>query len=423
MGGRRFRAAFISAALISAAAVSGCSTSTLRAANGDQLKSIADRFASLEVAHDPSVSQIIGIRAQDAASWADRSPSALRAYAQASDAILADLYLIPPGRLEMQERALHSAMVERLEARRQLEICRLPLWASISHMEGWHLELRGLAAAQPVETELERAAAIQRWSSIGLRVDQEIANARSGLKQGYSSPRPVVRKVIKQLDGMLREPAEQSSIYSPAKRSDDASFRRKFGDIVEGPVRLALSRYRDFLQTEYLPRAREALGVSAHPGGKACYAAFLRRHTTMIRSPEDVYRLGEQTVSRSLAEVAKLGRAHFGTSDIAEIVKRLPQDPQNRFRSEDDLIAFSRIVVASAVERSRPFFVRLPEQPVHLEPFPEAQRGTGLSAHYQPSFDATKPAYFRINSEPWQTETRGSAEVTAVHEGVPGHHP
>lgn len=422
MGGRSFRAVLTSAALISVAAMSGCATPAPRAANGDQLKSVADRFASLELAHDPSVSQIIGIRAQDQASWPDRSPAALRAYARASDAILADLHLIPPDRLGTQERALHSAMVERLEARRQLEICRLPLWASINHMEGWHLELPGTAAGQRVETELERAAAMQRWSSLGLRVDQEIANARSGLRQGFSSPRPVVRKVIKQLDGMLREPAERSSLYSPANRSDDAAFRRKFSDIVEGPVRLALSRYRGFLQTEYLPRAREALGVSAHPGGKACYAAFLRRHTTIARSPEDVYRLGQQTVARSLVEVAELGRAHLGTPDISEIVKRLPQDPQNRFRSEEELITFSRAVVVSAVEKSRPFFVRLPEQPVHVEPFPEAQRGTGRSAHYQPSFDPTKPAYYRINSEAWQAETRGAAEVAAVHEGVPGHH-
>jgi uncharacterized protein (DUF885 family) len=313
-------------------------------------------------------------------------------------------------------------MVERLEARRQLEICRLPLWASISHMEGWHLELPGLAAEQPVATEPERRAAIERWSSLGLRVDQEIANARSGLREGYSSPRPVVRKVIRQLDAMLGAPAGRPPLHSPADRSGDAAFRQAFGGVVEGPVKLALSRYRDFLKTEYLPKAREALGVSAHPNGKACYAAFLRRHTTTTRPPEEVYLLGQQAVARSLAEVAELGKRHFGTSDIAEIVKRLPQDPRNRFRSEEELIAFSRQVVASAVEKSRPLFARLPEQPMHVEPFPEVQRGSGRSAHYEPSFDPAKPAYYRINSEAWPTETRGNAEVAAVHEGVPGHH-
>ncbi len=295
-----------------------------------------------------------------------------------------DLHLIPLDRLGMHESALRSAMLERLEARSQLEICRLPLWASINHMEGWHLELPGTAAGQRVETELERRVAIERWASLGSRVDQEIANARNGLRQGYSSPRPVVRKVIKQLDGLLRGPVDRSPLYSPAERSDDAAFRRTFGGIVEGPVRLALSRYRDFLQTEYLPRARETLGISSHPDGKACYAAFLRRHTTMARSPEEVYRLGQQTVGRALTEVAELGKAHLGTSDITEIVKRLPQDPQNRFRSEEELIAFSRNVVASAVGKSRSLFVKLPEQAVHVEPFPEVQRGSGRSAHYQP---------------------------------------
>jgi uncharacterized protein (DUF885 family) len=384
------------------------------------LDDLAGRYASLELDHDPSISRIIGIEVKDQASWPDRSPTALRAYAAASDAILADLHLVRLDTLGVHERALHSAMVERLEARRQLEICRLPLWASINHMEGWHLDLAGAAAAQPVGTELERRAAIERWSSLGLRVDQEVENAREGLREGYSSPRPVVRKVIKQLNAMLR--GDRLPLYSPAERSDDAAFRQAFGGIVEGPVRLALVRYRDFLQGEYLIKARETLALSAHPNGKACYAAFLRRHTTIARSPEEVYRLGQEAVAQGLTEVAELGRAHLGTSDVNEIVKRLPQDPQNRFGSEEELIAFSRAVVASALEKSRPFFAKLSEQPLHVEPFPAAQRGSGRSAHYQPSFDPAKPAYYRINSEGWQTESRGNAEVSAVHEGVPGHH-
>lgn len=422
MNGRSFRAAVAGAAFISTVAISECVTPAPPAPNVDHLTGLADRLASLELAHDPSISQILGIKAPAQASWPERSPTALQAYAEASAAILANLHSIPADKLGMRERALHSAMVERLEARRQLEICRLPLWASINHMEGWHLELPRLAAEQRVGTEAERRAAIERWSPLDMRVKQEIANARKGLKEGYSSPRPVVLKVIKQLDAMLRGPPDRSPLYSPADRSDDAAFRRAFGAIVEGPVRLALSRYRDFLQTEYLPRARETLGVSAHPDGKACYAAFLRRHTTMARSPEEVYRLGQEAVARGLTQVAELGKAHLGSSNTMEIVKRLPQDPRNRFRSEEELLTFSRKVVESAVEKSRSLFTRLPEQPVHVEPLPEAQRGSGRSAHYEPGFDPTKPAFYRINSEAWQTETRGSAEVAAVHEGVPGHH-
>lgn len=422
VNGRRLGAALAGAAFVSAATISGCITPAAPAANGHRLTGLADRLASLEVAHDPSVAGIIGIAPPAQASWPDRRPTALRAYAAASDAILSELQAMPLDRLGKHERALHSAMVERLEARRQLEICRLPLWGSISHMEGWHLELPGLAAEQPIGTEAARRAAIARWSSLGVRVDQEIANARAGLKQGYSSPRPVVRKVIKQLDAMLRGPADRSPLYSPAGRAGDPAFRRTFGGIVEGPVRLALSGYRDFLETEYLPQARDTLAVSAHPDGKACYAAFLRRHTTMTRSPEEVYRLGQQAVERGLAEVAELGNAHFNTWDVGQIVERLRQDPRNRFGSEEELITFSRVVVASALEKSRSLFAQLPEQPVHVEPFAEAQRGSGRSAHYEPSFDPAKPAYYRINAEAWQTETRGNAEIAAVHEGVPGHH-
>jgi uncharacterized protein (DUF885 family) len=135
-----------------------------------------------------------------------------------------------------------------------------------------------------------------------------------------------------------------------------------------------------------------------------------------------VFRLGQQTVAANTARVRELGRTHFGTEDIAAIVPRISKAPNNLFSSEQEQIEFSREVVTRSRDLSRPFFTSMPTQEMRVEPFEAIRRGSGGSSYYQGQANPALPAYYRINSEIWQADTRGGAEVVAVHEGYPGHH-
>jgi uncharacterized protein (DUF885 family) len=67
-------------------------------------------------------------------------------------------------------------------------------------------------------------------------------------------------------------------------------------------------------------------------------------------------------------------------------------------------------------------FFQLPSQNVAVKPIPEYQQGTGVSSSYEAEADGSRSATFWIATDRWRSETRGAAEVTAVHETVPGHH-
>jgi uncharacterized protein (DUF885 family) len=418
---RKMKAALVASAALLATA---CATTGAPPRSADvALDALAERRVALQLSYIPTSAYFMGVPAPDHRRWADRSPAAIAAFQRQLDTILADLRRIDPERLTTsRRRSIHAAMLESLEAEQQARICRFELWA-VNHMGGWHLNpLSIVAREQPVGTPPERADAIARWSALPAFIDREIANARLGLSQGYSAPKSVVRRVIRQIEGVVATQPEKLPFFAPATRSEDPAFRESFRGVLAGPVNAAFRRYLDFLQGEYLPRAREALGVSANPNGVACYAASLRSYTTLPRSPEDVFRLGQQTVAANAQRVRELGRTHFGTDELAVIVPRTSEARDNRFSSEQELIAFSRDVVARARELSRPLFLAMPTQEMRVEPFDAFRRGTGGSSYYQPQVDPTLPAFYRINSELWPTETRGGAEIVAVHEGYPGHH-
>lgn len=411
------------AVLCAGLALAGCATTPASApASADAaLDALAERMVAEQVAYNPASAYFIGVPAPDHRRWADRSPAALGAFERQEDALLADLRRIDPVRLSPQKRFIHAGMVERLEADRDARVCRFELWG-VNHMGGWHLGFANVARDQPVGTPEERAQALERWAALPAVIDQEIANLRRGLAQGYSAPKAVVTRVIRQIDGIVSAEPESLPFYAMAQGTEDQGFKTRLREILAGPVKDAFRRYRDFLSEEYQPRAREALGVSANPHGAQCYQASLRSYTTLTRTPQQVYELGRQTVEGNLARVRELGRERLGTDDLAEIVRRIPQAPDNKFSSEQELIEYSRAVVTRARERSAALFVSMPAQEMRVEPFHAYRRGSGGSSYYERQIDPNLPAFYRINSETWATETRGGAEITAVHEGYPGHH-
>ncbi|MDQ8757205.1 DUF885 domain-containing protein [Sphingosinicella sp. LHD-64] len=417
---RRFSGRLLAAA--AALSVAGAAAGQGAPAGADAaLDALADRLVQLLVAYDPTQAYSIGVPAPDHRRWPDRRPEAVAAYERASDEILDALRGIDPARLSTANRFVHAGMVERLDANRAERVCRFDLWA-VNHMGGWHLGLAEVARDQPVATADERAQAIERWSTLPAMIDQEIANARTGLAQGYSAPKAVVARVIRQIDGILAARPESLPFYAPAERADDLAFKTRLREVLAGPVHEAFGRYRRFLGDDYLPRAREALGVSANPDGTECYRASLRSYTTLDRSPEAVFNLGRETVNGNQERVRALGREAFGTDDPGQIVQRIPAAPDNRFTSEDELIAFSRAAVVRARARTARLFLEMPAQEIRVEPFHAYRRGSGGSSYYELQIDPALPAFYRINSEVWANETRGTAEITAVHESYPGHH-
>ncbi|WP_118857384.1 DUF885 domain-containing protein [Sphingomonas mesophila] len=386
-----------------------------------QLDSLADRMVAETIAYDPTTAYFVGVKTEDHGRWGDRSPAAIAAFDAQRDALLAAVAAIPAEGLSTPKRLVRAAMIERLEADRATRVCRYEQW-DVNHMSGWHLGLADVAREQPVATERERALALERWSKLPAVVAQEIANARRGLAAGFSAPKPVVRRVMKQIDGIVASAPDKLPYYAIAERSTDPAFKAQFRALLNGPLRAAFRAYGRFLTNEYLPRARDSIAISAHPDGRACYAASLRSFTTLKRSPEEVFKLGQETVNGNLAAVRAIGREAFGSDQLPVIVKRINEARDNRFSSEAELIAFSRAIVDRARERSARLFERMPAQQMLVEPLHAYRRGTGASAYYERQIDPARPAYYRIPSERWDSETRGGAEITAVHEGYPGHH-
>ncbi len=350
-----------------------------------------------------------------------RSAADREALQASQDRLLQRLHALDPGTLTGPSATAYAIIAETMESLAAVRVCRTELW-DINHITGWQVRLPPQAAAQSVETAAARERALRRWSSLPTLIDTDIANLAAGMKAGYTVPRSVVRRVLRQIEALLNMRAGESPFDQPALDTDDVQFQTEWRSLVSQQINPAIERFRDFLVGEYLPRARDSIGLSAMPDGQRCYAALLRRATTLNRSPRATFDLGRATVRRSRIELKALGRKMFGTENIVRILQLAKAAPANRFTSPAAVIAYSEAMLARSTHMSAAYFLMLPGQAIEIAPMPAYQRNSGISSHYEAVDSVTRPAFYRIDLDHWAEETRGAAAVTLVHETIPGHH-
>ncbi len=386
----------------------------------DQVNRLADRYVAEQLAFDPTLSAFTGLRPADLNRFAERSPSSIAALADQERADLIALSAVKQKDLSSSAATTYANLLEQLQSDIGMRVCRTELW-NVSHY-GWTSQLATVAEAQPINTDFERKAAIERWSSLGKFVNFEISNLSAGLAEGYSAPASLVRRVIQQIDQLVPADPSQSPFYSPAARSNDATFRHRFRAVIVEQVNPALVKYRDFLRTDYLPKARNGTAILDLPDGSACYRAFLRTNTTLRRTPQEVFDLGQKTVDANLAYVQSLGSRVYGTRDVPTMLAAIQSKPSEHFRSPDDLISFSNAFIARSEAKTRESLIdHMPKQRVVVRPLPAFEEASGVNSRFLQEPDPAKPSSFLIQLGVWKTETRAEAEIVAIHETIPGH--
>ncbi len=387
-----------------------------------RVNALADAYVADYLEAFPYHALAIGAPEVHADRLADHSLPALKKWQDREDALLKDLLAIDRASLGGNAAGVTYIFLQnQLEAARDFRVCRAELWNVSPTWTGWQGELPLVAGLQAVGTAEEQRLALGRWSQVPAYLDTEIANLREGLSLGYTAPKNNVESVIAQMDAMLAAPVSASPFVQMAK-ADQAAFKAQLEALETGGIRPAITRYRDFLRSEYLPRARTDIAVAANPDGEACYRAAVKYYATVALPPQEIHDIGLTQMLSLREEIGAIGTRSFGTSDPSKVLQLVKTDRRYRFRSREALIAYAE----AAVERGRlalpDFFGRLPKAPVIVEPYPAFLEKTAPGGQAIPPSADGSPGKYMINAYNATGQSRAGLESTAFHEAYPGHH-
>lgn len=175
-----------------------------------RVTALADECVREYLLFFPEQATMLGIPEAANGRLTDNSLAGIRVWQAKEDAWAAELAKIDGRTLwGRTEWLTYGFLREFLDASRGTRIVRQELW-SVNHMSGWQVGFTQLAAIQPVGTEPLRAQALSRWRQVPRYIDNEIANLREGIRQGYTAPKRIAELVIGQLDAVLGGAPEQS---------------------------------------------------------------------------------------------------------------------------------------------------------------------------------------------------------------------
>lgn len=294
---------------------------------------------------------------------------------------------------------------------------------NVDPMDGPQVDLLNIPSYQPIRSDEEAAALVERWRAMPGTLDTAADNLRRGLAEGRAGVSMLCAKVIEQLDDLLATPDETWPLASPA--DEWPAVRDELLGIISDGIRPAFERYRALIVDEIAPHARsnDQPGMAHLPGGPEAYAAMARAHTSLDTPPEEVHRIGLDEIARIDAEFVELGASLLGTNGLAPTLAALRADPALHFETADEIVAVAEASLARANAAIGDWFGRLPLAPCEVVVIgPHEEKHSTIAYYREPAADGSRPGSYYINTYAPETRPRYEAETLAFHESVPGHH-
>ena len=336
---------------------------------------------------------------------------------------------------QLDENDKIGCEIFKYEMKMQLEGLKTNLWM-IPFQQFWGLpitmgQLGSGESFQPFKTVQDYRNWLGRVKGFSVWTDSAIANFKKGMKAGVVLPKPLVKKMIPQMEAMIVADPEKSLFYGPIKKfpkdftdQDKTDLAAAYKEAITKEIVPSYKKLRDFLQNDYLPKARTSTGISAIPHGKEDYAYLVKYWTTTNQSPEEIYQTGLNEVTRIKNEMDTVKKQVNFVGDLKAFFQYMRTDPRFMpFKTPQDVINAFRGIQETIEPNLNRLFRRKPKTPLEIRQT-EAFRAASASAEYmQGSPDGSRPGIFYIPILDAKTfNITSGMESLFLHEAIPGHH-
>lgn len=285
--------------------------------------------------------------------------------------------------------------------------------------------------AQPFKTVKNYDDWLKRVDAFAIWADTAIGNFKKGMQAGVVLPKALVVKMIPQMQSMVVSNPEASLFYGPISQmpknfsaADQQRLKTAYVKSIQTVIIPTYKKLADFLQNEYLPKARSTSGLSAVPNGKEMYAYLVRQQTTTTKAPEEIYQTGLKEVARIRTQMDSIKNLVGFKGDLKAFFDYMKNDPKFMpYRSPKEVLAAFENIHQRMKPNLKKLFENEPKTPFEIRQT-EAFRAASASAEYnQGSADGKRPGIFYVPIlDATKFNTTSGMESLFLHEAIPGHH-
>lgn len=313
------------------------------------------------------------------------------------------------------------------------DILKLNAVRPLNHFYGFHTFYPTFSSGKsgaPFQTVADYDNALKRHREFIIYLDRAIERFREGKAAGIVETKMTINNVIGQLDSQLAQSVTESPYYGPITQlpasisdADKARLTADYQAIIEQGIYPAYRRLRDFLKNDYLPAARDTVGLSTMKGGAELYRISIENTTTLPLDAETIHQTGLSEVARIKREMEKVRQEVGFKGTLAKFFDYLRNDPKFKKESREALIQGYYDIGKQVDAKIGTYFSTLPKAPLEIRPYEEFREKYEAGGSYQQGTpDGSRPGIFYFNAYDLPSRTTPGMTTLYLHEGAPGHH-
>jgi uncharacterized protein (DUF885 family) len=254
---------------------------------------------------------------------------------------------------------------------------------------------------------------------------------RRGISSGIVLPESLVVKMIPQMESMVVNDPTTSIFYGPVNKlpesfseADKKKYTNEITLLIIQQLIPSYKKLKDFLKTEYLPKARKSSGIYALKNGKEYYNYLIHFWTTTNKSPDEIYQIGLSEVIRIKALMDSVKTTTGYTGDLKSFFEYLKTDKKFMpFKTPEEVLNAYRAIQYEIEPNLKKMFNTVPKTPFEVRQT-EAYRAASASAEYNlGSPDGKRPGIFYVPIlDATKFNVTSGMEGLFLHEAIPGHH-
>ena len=287
--------------------------------------------------------------------------------------------------------------------------------------------------SQPFKTEKDYDDWLKRAEKFPDWMDTAIENFRTGIANNYVLPKKLVVKMIPQMkaDEIITTNFDKNIFYGPIKnfpKSFNAAQKDKFTvlykDMITKKIIPTYTKMGNFLETEYLPKARNTDGINALPKGNEIYTYYAKSWTTTGKTPEEINKIGLEQVAMLRNEMEKVKQQVGFNGTLEQFISHVKEDPKAMpYKTNKEVLAAFNGILTKITPKLKTMFSITPKTPFEIRQTEKFREASASAEYVVGTPDGKRPGIFYIPlPNPEKFNVTSGMESLFLHEAIPGHH-
>lgn len=287
--------------------------------------------------------------------------------------------------------------------------------------------------SQPFNTEKDYEDWLKRMEKFPDWMNAATENFREGINNKMVLPKKLVVKMIPQMrsEEIVTTDMEKNIFYGPINNFPKSFTKEKkdrltklYKESILKNIIPAYQKMGDFLEKEYLPKARETDGYNSLPNGANIYAFYAKSWTTTNKSPEEINKIGLGQVAMLRAEMEKVKQLVGFNGTLEQFITSVKTDPKAMpYKTSKEVLDGFNAILAKITPKLKTMFSVTPKTKFEIRQTEKFREASASAEYIQGTPDGQRPGIFYMPlPDPAKFNVTSGMESLFLHEAIPGHH-